>query len=435
MKKILIVGAGIIDKPHAAGITVRSIFDGIDSDLIMGLVWGSTGTRMKATRIQIKKLSYSPLSLARIFDQPKLKQASHQIKKAETWSNLTEKTNYSHFGMCKTMIRNIRQWIALIPSKAKVSIKRDDIHAIRKFAPEVIYTVGESIASLRLAYTISVTLNIPIIIHFMDNWKNSIEWASNPLLRSYQRKLSGYCDLCYSRTTECIAIGDRMAEAYQKETGVRHTVIMNSIDTEKFFCPPREMDGKTHFVYAGGLHLGRDKALRIIGECIERLCIQKEKNADFTIYTAAENIDLFAKEFSHLKRTVFHSAVSHDQIHDVYFHSDVLVHVESSELNNNEFFKYSVSTKISEYLATGRPILFFGPRDIYLFDFLRSNELAYTVSSEEEVAQVIGKMIMGEANKFDQNARKYAQTNFELSVARERFYQVIERVHLPNAKI
>ena len=41
MKKVLIVGAGIIEKPNAAGITLKSIFSEVDSKLLMGVDWQS----------------------------------------------------------------------------------------------------------------------------------------------------------------------------------------------------------------------------------------------------------------------------------------------------------------------------------------------------------------------------------------------------------
>ena len=276
MKKILIVGAGIIDKPHAAGITVRSILEGVDPKNVMGLDWRESASKVTQTSIKIQKLSYGFLSLGRILDSSRMKKASRTIKKTDTEA-ISNAAKKGHPNTIHRIIRNLRQWVALIPARSKIRINKKDMKEINDFNPKVIYTVGESVASLRLAYFLSKKLNIPIVIHFMDNWKHSIEWAANPLLKGYQRQLTHYCDLCYTRTTICIAIGDRMAEAYEKETGVKHVVIMNSIDTQAFYCPPRVGDGVTRFVYAGGLHLGRDQALQTIGECIETICNQENK--------------------------------------------------------------------------------------------------------------------------------------------------------------
>ena len=430
MKRVLIVGAGIIDKPNAAGITLKSIFSEFDTNLLMGVEWRQRDKNQSSVLIPTRYRSFPIISVARLLNKDCFKQVSRRIKKGE----VSPKVGAKHTQRKTTWqiaIKWIRQWIALLSAGSKVNISREDMAAIRVFDPEVIYTVGESVTALDIAYRLSKNFDIPIVIHFMDNWKHSIEWYSNPLLKGYQKRLKRYCDLCYSRSTYCIAIGEQMSKAYETETGIKHGIIMNSIDTNLFSCAPRTAGEVIHFVYAGGLHLGRDKALQHIGECIEQVCAKTGKHALFCIYTSPENIDLYEAEFAHLKNTKLCRAVAHDQIYDIYRESDVLVHVESTALESNEFFKYSVSTKISEYLATGRPFLFWGPKSIYLFGFLRDNQLAYTVSNEIELEDSIEELMGATANKYSDNARAYAEQHFDISIARNRFEEIVENVALP----
>lgn len=432
MKRVLIVGAGIIEKQNAAGITLKSIFSEFDSKSLMGLDWGSVEDSANQTLMPIRHLTFSFFSFGRLLTKDCFKKISHRMKKEEAPSAVSKERTHDPSNW-RIFVKRLRQWIALLPASSKVHLSKEDVARIKAFAPQVIYTVGETVTALRLAYVISKKLEIPIVIHFMDNWKHSVEWASNPLLKGYQRRLSKYCDLCCSRSTNCITIGDRMAEIYQQETGIPHSVIMNSVDVSAFSCESRESDGTLRFVYAGGLHLGREQALRAIGECIDCICEETGSQADFSIYTSSENIETHSEQFSHLKNTRICNAVPHEQIIEVYKQSDILVHVESSELESNEFFKYSVSTKISEYLATGRTILFFGPKNISLFGFLAQNKLAYTVSDDHELTEVISAMFNGMKNEFSQNARKYAEKHFDISVARKRFEAVIDSVDLPDS--
>lgn len=430
MKRVLIVGAGIIDKPNAAGITLKSIFSEFDTNLLMGVEWRQRDKSQRSALIPTRYLSFPLISAARLLSKDWFKRISRQMKKGEV-SPKVDETQNQRKTTWQVAVKWIRQWIALLAAGSKVHISREDMAAIRAFDPEVIYTVGESVTALDIAYRMSKSFDIPIVIHFMDNWKHSIEWYSNPLLKGYQKRLKRYCDLCYSRSTHCIAIGEKMAEAYEAENGIKHGIIMNSIDTNMFFCEPRVAGEVRHFVYAGGLHLGRDKALQRIGECIEQFCAQTGKRAIFSIYTSLENIDLYGSKFEHLKNTKLCRAVAHDQICDIYRESDVLVHVESTALESNEFFKYSVSTKISEYLATGRPFLFWGPKSIYLFGFLCDNQLAYTVSNENELAKSIEELMGDTANKYSANAHAYAEQHFDISIARKRFEEIVETVALP----
>ena len=429
MKRILIIGADMLNHNDAAGITLKSIFEAIDASSLMGITWGKGSSRVRCISMKVVHLSYSAMSVGRMLDQPCFKKISKKMRRAEVSAQTNKRQDNGHTTV-RQMKKNVRQWIALSLARSRVKIKQKDVVTIKDFNPQVIYTVGETVSALDLSYRLSKAFNIPIVIHFMDNWKNSIEWASNSLLTRYQKKLSYYCDLCYSRSTECIAIGERMADAYMKESGVKHTVIMNSIDTSSFYCEPKESVGKVQFLYAGGLHLGRDEALREIGKCIDYACRETGKQAEFLIYTSEDNLALYADEFKSLEHTKLVTAVPHDRIRELYRSADVLVHVESSALTSNEFFKYSVSTKISEYLATGRPFLFWGPKDIYLLDFLRDNKLAYTASCIEEAQHIVFEMMNECHNEYSENAVKYAERNFDIAVAQERFRQIIDNVHI-----
>ena len=431
MKRVLIVGAGIIDKPNAAGITLKSIFSEFDTNLLMGVEWRQRDKSQSAALIPTRYLSFPMISAARLLSKDCFKRVSQRMKKGEV-SPKVDETHTQRKMSWQIAVKWIRQWIALLSAGSKVNISREDMAAIRAFDPEVIYTVGESVTALDIAYRLSKSFDIPIVIHFMDNWKHSIEWYSNPLLKGYQKRLKRYCDLCYSRSTYCIAIGEQMSKAYEAETGIKHGIIMNSIDTNLFSCEPRAVGEVIHFVYAGGLHLGRDKALQHIGECIERVCTTTGKRAMFSIYTSPENIDLFESEFSHLPNTKLCRAGAHDQICDIYRQSDVLVHVESTDLESNAFFKYSVSTKISEYLATGRPFLFWGPENISLFKLLRDNQLAYTVSNAQEIEETIVELMAGSTNRYSERAKKYAEQHFDISIAGKWFGKIIDTVALPS---
>ena len=430
MKRILIIGADMLNKQHAAGITLSSIFDQIEPQYLMGVAWGTKELDAKPGRIRIRRLDYNFFSIGRLLDNVYLKKISRRIKQAGQ-THATNQDSGHTMSTAFRLLKNIREWIALMPSKAKVKVTVEDLKEIKKFAPDVIYTVGESVAALDLTYRLSRMLEIPIVIHFMDNWKNSIEWASNPFLKSYQKQLTRKCNQCYERSTECIAVSQGMANAYAKETGVKHSVVMNSIDAKTFHLPPKKCEGEVRFVYAGGLHLGRNVALRTIGECIDRLCEETGVKANFSIYTSKENIELYVADFARLKYTFLYPAVPHEEITKVYSQADVLVHAESDSQSNNEFFKYSVSTKMSEYLASGRTVMFWGPDNIYLYDFLKDNGIAYTASNESEAEDLLRMFIKGNYENLADKAYTYATAHFDIHVALQAFCETIDNVALP----
>jgi hypothetical protein len=210
-----------------------------------------------------------------------------------------------------------------------------------------------------------------------------------------------------------------MAKAYTEETGIKHSYIMNSVKVADYICAPNEKNDTINFVYAGGLHLGRNKALLDIANIVEE--ISKSRNAKLFIYTQKENTELYSKDFEGFKNTKLLPAIEHDRIKEIYENADVLLHIESDALVGNGFFKYSISTKIPEYLATGKQMLFYGPSDIYLYEFLKENNLAVVSDNKQDLFDKITALIENNKAVACENAIKYAQENFDVAAAVRNF--------------
>lgn len=425
MKRVLVVNSNSLNADNATGITLRSFFSQIDTDCIMELYWNTTAEVSDQLDVRSQKLKFRFLSAGAFLNTDRVKQTSSAVRKMA----VTPLPNERKSRVVKA-VTVIRQWLALRMDMSAVHINQDVLKRIQEFSPQVIYTLGGGVSALRTAYALSRRLELPIVIHFMDNWRHGIQWDDNPLLKRYKRVLRKYCDKCYRRSTACIAVSPKMAEEYTRETGVYHSTLMNAIQVSEYMMEPRKPDGVLHFVYAGGLHLGRDEMLRTLGELIAKVSSDTGKKADLVIYTSEENIAMYSGRFEALDVVHFRSAVAHDQIKTVYQQADILVHAENTAWIRNTFFRYSVSTKIPEYLATGRPVLFFGPADTYLYDFLKQNGIAYAVSTRKEAEEALHKLLCGAGEELKE-AQRYAMEHFDVSAAVRSLCETIDRVELP----
>ena len=424
MKRVLIVNSNSVNVNNATGITLRSVLSELETDSLMELYWNKTVAVTGTANIKFKVLDFAPLSLAGLVFNNKGKEISSKMK------NTAEQSAQSN-RVLKNVFTYLRQFVTLQADLSRVKLTKQDFEDINAFKPQVIYTLGGGVAALRLSYLLSKKLDLPIVVHFMDNWRHCIQWEDNPLLGHYKKTLKKYCNLCYSRSTDCIAISPEMARVYTEETGVRHSALMNSVRVRDYLCSPREKYGVFKFLYTGGLHLGRYKGLHIIGEVIENVAARKGVKTEFSIYTSPENIKAYSDNFKDLANTRLIEAVPHSEIKQIFQNADFLVHTESEALVNNEFFKYSVSTKIPEYLASGRPTLFYGPQDIYLYKFLTDSQTAATADSEEKLSEVIEAMIDGKYDWLSERAVVYAKENFDVTAAADIFSKAVDNVKIP----
>ena len=420
-KKILIVNTKSIYSNNATGITLRSLFEKINTENIMEIYWEKDFEDHKISSILLR---YSNLSLAHILMKIRNSKVNNELKK--------NSSNNKQDFILKKILVYIRQYFALVPDLSNLKISKSEYEQIDNFKPDVIYTLGGNINSLKVAYNLSEIYNIPIVIHHMDNWMHSIQWENNPLLFSYKNKLRKYCKQCYTRSNLALTISEEMANVFTKEFKIQHYAIMNSIDVKTFKCQPIRNYGPTlRVTYAGGLHLKRDRALLDIANIINEICEEGMK-IELNIYTNLDNIRLYKSEFEPFNYVKFHEAVSHDRIMDIYQNTDALVHVESNLLENNEFYKYSISTKIPEYLSTGKPFIFYGPKTIYLYRFLNDNNIAYTASDKFELENIIKKLATKDLNlELTNKAYYYAEKHFDIKHSLEILMKVLDEASIP----
>lgn len=423
-RNVLIVNASSIYSNNATGITLRSVFQKLDSKKCLEVAW--IGVEKGAhNKIRTIVPHYGKLSVANVL----LKGRRSGINKAIKSNALMPQKRSAK----KKLLSDIRQYLALIPNQCKLYFTTEDMSTIEAFSPDVIYTLGASVNVLQMVDMLSRRFQIPVVVHHMDNWLHCLQWEDNILLSGYKRKLRNYCRRCYERTTKCIAISNGMAEDFTKETGVEHVAIMNSINCTEMVCG--KLDHPVfRFLYAGGMHLERYKALLDFADEVEKYRRANGKEVEFSIYTGQDNIDAFGHFFEGFTSTTLHPAVSHDQIKGIYESADALIHVESMSMLNSDFSKYSISTKIPEYLSTGKPVVFYGPDMLYLFHFLKKNEIALVAKEKQELASIITTLVeqLQITEAMTERAKEYAKVHFEICNAVKMMQEVLDQVQLPD---
>ena len=281
--RVLIVNAQSMYKRNATGITLQSIWGGWDVDCLLEVYSDPVVTDQ--TDQKIKSCCIPPSNIVR-FARGKAAQSINSNIKATSIqhsSNSNLKSYLRQFAVCEL-------------DSVAVNLDKATIEAIRDFQPQVIYTLGASVSIMRLVNQLSMQLNIPVIMHFMDNWAEHIQWEDNPLLSLYKSSLKKKMLACIKRCKLVVTISSSMAEAYHEKFQKETLVLMNTVDLSKFKGPASRHTGITHFVYAGGLHLDRWKALKEIAEAIK----ETDGKGILDIFTSKDSIELYRSNFKML---------------------------------------------------------------------------------------------------------------------------------------
>ena len=290
--------------------------------------------------------------------------------------------------------------------------RQRDYDAIKRFSPQLVYTLAENISVLRITLDISKKYNIPIVVHPMDNIEDSL--YTNSLTGTGMRKL--YLQLLektYSRTSINLAISPKMAESWSKRHSKEFVFAMNCI--ESLHHSPLPFNLPLRILFSGGIHGGRLESLRIIGELLET---EDFKNKfKLYVYTSEaeiqEAVSVLSSDIIVLpfvpKTDYFKNLTS----------ADILLHVESFDKEEVEYFRYSLSTKIPEYLSTGRPIIGFGPSEIGTIDYLESNKAGMAAHSIHDLIEIL-RMIVSDSSilsEYGKRSIEFAEEHLSTKVS------------------
>ena len=243
---------------------------------------------------------------------------------------------------------------------------------IEDFSPDLIFYVGgDSGFSHEIAVFLSEKYNLPLSIYFTDDY---IIYPTNRNIVDYfqRKRMKKFYNKTVNRSLLSYAIGDLMANEYTKYFNKIFFPIMNSIDIAQY-VPYQQVNKKIVFSYFGGLHLNRWKMLIKIAESLS--------SGQVNVYSISEPENHILEKFKKVG-IVFKGPVIGDDLQIAISSSDVLLHVESDDNYNRNLTKLSISTKIPEYLMSGRLIVGFGPSDVASMQILSTNEIGIVLSSD-----------------------------------------------------
>lgn len=241
------------------------------------------------------------------------------------------------------------------------------------------------------------------------------------LNRAWTRRV--FKSMCHASAL-ILTIGDEMSSVYGERFGFESQSVMNMVAVPDA-APPTSAptDRVMVFSYVGGLHSNRGRVLARIAASLERLAIGGLRG-ELRVYSADQPERSVASLLENPPFSSYRGKLDADGVAQVLRDSDVLVHVESDDSKSKTVTRLSVSTKIPEYMAAGKPILAAGPSDVASIRYLLETRSAFVAPSlapdaiDATVSRVISDPALREA--YARNAWTVARSNHDESVVRTR---------------
>jgi len=316
--------------------------------------------------------------------------------------NYARKKPLSIFSFARNIVWSTNRW------------KNDKLKDwIYKFKPEAIFFVGgETTFSYKITNFISQELNIPVFLYYTDDYITPIKtldlfwWINYLWLKNSLNNL-------LPKVNSIFVIGEEMKREYSSKLQKKCIPIMNAIDVQEYIGRSNEINTNNESIrlaYFGGLHLNRWQTLLAIAESIEKINTEKHINMSINIYTGTILDGNIIQKFAQYSCVRFKGTVTEKEIIDEMQKFELLIHVESFDKQMISKTRLSISTKIPEYLASGRVILGVGPNELSSIKYLNSLGCTYIIDSLDKgyIKDKLENIILNK-NEFTNLAQKGVQ--------------------------
>ena len=270
---------------------------------------------------------------------------------------------------------------------------REMTEFIEEFQPDVLFFPLYSLYHTnRLARKIKKLTGKPMVMYVSDDnyslkqrsW-SPLFWIDRFMKRRSIRKTVKMCDLLY---TACDAQKEEYAEALCVPCKVLHKPALWEVEEKNFdenefgnFMIEEEApeSDRKVYLYAGNIGNGRWKTLAAMGLALKKLPFK----AELRIYTDTPISGRMRREFKKGK-IYLRAAVSPQRLEQLRDSADVLVFAEPFGGKGAALSRLSLSTKLPEYLASGKPILAAGSEKIASIKYLADNDAATVITSAKD---------------------------------------------------
>ena len=240
-----------------------------------------------------------------------------------------------------------------------------------------------------IALKISRDFSLPIVCYICDD-----VYFLQPERTLFGRVQSTYQKSRFRRlmasTSAGIGICEAIRERYGEEFGVPFTVVMTGAgravsETAQVSSHPSLLS------YFGGIRDNRYRSLADIGRALDALNGRLGKAWELRIYSSEQDEEILSA-LEGIPSIRWMGYVSGEAYRDAFEGTDFLVHVEGFDARSMDTVKYSVSTKIADSLASGKPMFAYAPAQVASMRHLLQTGSAVCVTDEKNLEESLERM-------------------------------------------
>lgn len=250
----------------------------------------------------------------------------------------------------------------------------------------VVYMVGESIFMDRLVLRTISRTSAKLVLYNGEAYRIINLRERHGIERAYYRRVANL----YRRLNEnaslvifnCLSLKESYSEVYQPKSN--QIVAYNSASCT---CAAYHSHSPLTISYFGNLGVGRVDSLISVAEVLYDI----DNDLILDIYGNATDED--KSKFEQHINIRYHGFVPPEVLPDIAEKSDILIHVESFEEERIAKLRYAFSTKLAQYLCSGRPVVCYAPKESASSEYLCHENGALVATNCSELKSGLKELI------------------------------------------
>lgn len=301
-------------------------------------------------------------------------------------------------------------------------------------ADVIVLQCGDAAFMYRIARRVAKKLNKPLVLFntecyyfYKDSWLGeNVNTFGFHLVR---HRLHKAIDKLMPIVQMSIYNTDNLHNLYQTKFNRPSTVIYQSSDyCNKINLPAKSMGKLPKIIYAGNLGIGRHEPLMDIANALHTI------NPKYTLEVYGSASEEVVQQLRQTDSLYYGGTIPYTEVVEKLEESDILVMAENLDPYYARTIQYGFSTKITDYLFTGKPIFAYGPANNTGMAYLRDHQAAMVVSDKTALAQNLSQLLTDQAlrERIVGNALSLSKQNHDADKNAEKFKSIIQSVMTSN---
>lgn len=428
--KILILGQ-TFDKSTGTGVTMSNLFKGWPKDKIAVACHENLQNNLETSVCDIYyQLGYKnklhPFPFGMLL--PKIKCGIQKINKSvKPVIDLQERNKYKKIHSILQYFLNV---LGIKNYFYHLKYTKEFQEWVEKYNPDIIYSQLSTIEIIRFVDEVKTKSKKSLAIHIMDDWLMDI--GKESIFYKFSRKgINNEIVSIFNKSSTLLSICQAMTDEYKRRYNLTFHPFHNPIEIDRWlpFSKKSWETKKTFYIlYSGRVGRGIKQSIIDIARAVESL-YKSKIDIKFQIQT----IDFEELSMADLNNKCIEilQPIKYEDLPKKFASADLLVLPLDFDKESIDFLKYSIQTKVAEYMISGTPILVYADKQTALATYAKKEKWAYSINNNNKELLVSGIYNLMTNQSLRENISRQAldvvQKNHNSKIVTEHFRKTLVR--------